>query len=483
MYSMNTELWIQPRVEQCSEEMARPSSFLIPLDLGANGRLLLNGLTGAIDLFTQEEFRWVGLAGDSATMQSVPPALVQRGHWLAPVEEQRLVAELTARIEAERRCGPMFFFLCPTNFCPMGCAYCIEGAATHAATRTAMSPEMVGRAFDTMEWLGQRCRRELGHVLLFGGEPLQAYCWDTVHAILTEARRRHIELFIFTNGLDLERYAPILGESGDVVTGVSVTLDGSEAYHNAQRAVPDAFARAVRGIERLAEAGATVQIRTNVSRAGIDQVPWLRDFYQRRGWWRDPRFSFELAPLTNHGCRPTLDQETITHYETASFFYSLLREDSTYGRFRFVGMFSYLYYVLRELQLITFPPEELGAHVVVPRVHGCPANTGATFTLVSDGSLHACNEQTGSDDVPLGTFWPEFTIDDRLIEAWLSRTVTNLPECRTCAYRFFCGGGCSLSATKRNDGDLQHGTCDSLKSDFQRFFQSIATDIVRTVRK
>jgi uncharacterized protein len=478
MIPVNTNLWIEPPAPDASEPSRRACSLLIPVELDAERDLLINGLTGAIDLATRgESLSCFGDRGAPQAGHELARSLVARGHWIGPAAEERLEAELIRRIEAAGREEPMFFFLCPTNFCPMGCAYCVEGSAPRAAGRRAMSEDMVRQAFRAMEELSRRFDRALGHVLLFGGEPLQLYCLETIRAILAQARRRRIEMFVFTSGLDLPTYATLLSEYLDVVSGVSVTLDGSESHHNARRALPGAFGRAVSGIQRLSQAGVPVQIRTNVGRGGVDQVRWLRHFYETRGWWDNPRFSFDLAPLTNHGCRPALDGETVTHFETASLFYRLLGENASYRRFRFMGMFSYLYYVVRELGLIEFHDDELGSHVAVPRIHGCPANTGTTFTLVSDGSLHLCNEQAGGADVPVGSFWPELRLDEQRIACWTSRTVATLPECRACPYRFFCGGGCSLSSARRYGGDVGHGTCDSLRADFQRFFPSVATDI------
>lgn len=478
MISVNTELWIQPTQPRSGLEQVRPSSFLIPIELDRQWHLVINGLSGALDLVSREEYdryfvdQLPRLAGPD-----MPQALLERAHWIDLDTEQRLTAELCRNAHLACHDDRMFFYLCTTNYCPMGCAYCSQGSGPRRAHPQSMSPEMVRQAFTAIGELCRRQRRDLAYVALFGGEPLQGYCVDTVREILRQARQRRIEIFIFTNALELESYVPLLSQYPDILTGVSVTLDGSEDYHNARRAAPNAFARAARGADRLAAADIPVQIRTNIGRSGLDQVAGLRRFYEERGWWDHPRFSFELAPLTNHGCRPGFDRDVATHAETARMFYELVKENPVYLRFRFIGMFSYLYYAAQQLDLLSFHADELGSHVAVPRIHGCPANTGSTFTLVSDGSMHLCNEQANEEECWAGFFSPQLQIDEKFLQVWSARTVETIGDCGQCPYRFFCGGGCSLSAAKKHDGDIGHATCESLPTDFQQFFQSTAADI------
>ena len=478
MVPINNTLWIEPDAKAAARSNAVRSSYLIAVRLENANWLLINGLTGAIDLVNDCEYRMLIAGPSTDDSDGLSRALRNRGHILPPDAECEMARRLSDRIRSESLHGRMHIFLCPTNYCPMGCAYCIQGASPRRSRRSSLSADMVDAAFRAILRLCEEQSRELGQVLLFGGEPLQQYAFESILSILLRARQWKIPLFIFTSGLDLDFFAETLAEYRDVVTRVGVTLDGLAEYHDAKRAMPDAFSRAVRGIERLAENGVPVLIRSNVGSNGLDQVRQLRSFFEARGWWANPDFAFELAPLTNHGCHPGGEQEAPSHFTTARFFYDLLEEDASYRRFRFLGMFSYLAYPAAVLQLIQFHPDEFGPHVDVPRIHGCQANMLSTFAFSSDGAIHACNEQGGSNDTPAGAFWPELRLDAGRLQAWSERTIDSIAACRACAYRFFCGGGCPLTSFRTHDGDLLHPSCGTIKSDFEQFYQHVAGNIL-----
>lgn len=474
MIQINEQLWIQPE-NIASDEYLMSSKYLISIPLQDDFTLCINGLTGAIDLLPNNEYQRY-LVSDSKrdATELLVKKLASRGHLSDLEKEKLLFNQLVSRLLESSRNEPLTIFLCPTNYCPMGCEYCIQGSSPRHAKRNSLSKEMVVAVFSAIERLRQLRSKKEVQILLFGGEPFQEYTRESIHEIFHNARRSGMKLYAFTNGLELKSYAPLIAEYIDVITGISVTLDGEEAQHNAKRRIPEAFSITVQGIEKLNSISVPVTIRTNIGSDNLDEIQKLRLFYEKHSWWGNPNFKFELTPITNHGCHVGL--ESPTHESLARHFIALVNEDSSYSRFHFMGLFSYLYYVAEQLKLIDFHPEEIGPHVKVPRVSGCLASSGSTFTFSSNGFIHMCNEQAGSEDGIAGRFWPEFHLDDRQVSKWIGRKINGLDNCRLCPYCFFCAGGCTLTSFKKNNS---LGDCGTVAQDFKNFLQNMGPAIIK----
>jgi uncharacterized protein len=498
---INESLWGDlDTLSMAKKSSYTPTKYMIPVPLKDTHYLLFNGLTGAIDIINANDYKRLFCAeggkllyggtprkiGGAVTLSDSDKILLDRGYFLTPEEEEQIERKLNAQISVEADKEPMCFFLAPTNYCSVGCTYCIESENPKSAQRVSLDPERVDAAFESMATLMKKFNRDSGYILLFGGEPMQPYSFETVQNILDACRKTNLKIFCFTSGISLKRFAPMLGSYLDVLLGVCVTLDGRPEFHDQKRAIKNGFNQASNGIDELLKYSIPTMIRTNVSKDSLDQIPWLRNFYVERGWWENNLCSFELNILTNHGSFEGLDDECPTHTVTANFFLELMKINSDYQKFRFVGLFSHLYYGVEKMKILNFHPEELGLHAKVPRMYGCPSTGVFTFTLDADGSIRMCNEQVGSKDKPVGRFFPYFDLDEAHVKLWKNRTPDVLDLCKDCNHRFFCGGGCSLRSMRdslesnEKDGysDISNGICGSLQQDFQDFFGSKADTLI-----
>jgi len=499
---VNARMWVDaPMLQSLPEHEVTPSSYVIPVPLQNGSVLLFQGLTGAIDIVSGADYeryfqapagRAVGggsprEVGGPVRLGAQQVSWYRRGYFLNGQQEAELVQAINARLLEEAKKEPMCFFLAPTNYCAVGCNYCIESDNPKKAKRVSLDPERVSNAFETMKRLQAECGRKDAYILLFGGEPMQPFSLDTIKDILGHCRTSGLKIFCFTSGISLAQFAPVLAQHLDVLLGVCVTLDGHPEFHDGRRTISRSFELATSGIDRLLELRVPTMVRTNVMRESFPQIEWLKAFYEERGWWSNDLCSFELNILTNHGNFEGQDASCPTHADTATFFIEKLREDPSYARFRFIGLFSHLYYGAQQLGLLDFHPEELGLHARVPRIYGCPSTGLFSFTLDADGSIRMCNEQVGSNDAPVGRYWPYFDLDRKHMAQWEHRTPDVLDMCRECNHRFFCGGGCSLRSmreegiTLRNErhADLSKGICGHLQPDFQEFFGRYGTQFLQ----
>ena len=96
-----------------------------------------------------------------------------------------------------------------------------------------------------------------------------------------------------------------------------------------------------------------------------------------------------------------------------------------------------------------------------PLFDACPAcKTEWAFDYT--GKIYSCTATVGKEDEALGTFYPEITRNEQLINEWESRDVTTIPECKTCAVQLACGGGCG-SVAKNKNGTICSPDCRPVK--------------------
>ena len=149
--------------------------------------------------------------------------------------------------------------------CNFRCAHCYipdfhapDGLSTQRILRLLHELEEMGTFF----------------LALTGGEPLLRRDWDT---ILRRARERGFHVTLLTNGILVDRRA------AELLAGLGVEVEVS--FHSADPAVfdrvtgvPGSFGRVLAAVERLRDAGATVELTVPVSRLnpdGASGVPGL----------------------------------------------------------------------------------------------------------------------------------------------------------------------------------------------------------------
>ena len=433
-------------------------------------------MTGAIDILDRAEHgRLIAMTWTEA-QDDERAYLYSRGYLARPDVEARLQDDLIQRAKADAGRHGITFFLSPTNYCSMGCRYCLEGQVPKTKQKRAMNQEQVDAAWNAMASICEQTGKSISYLTLFGGEPLQEFTVESVQAILEGAAARSVKVLIFTNGLSMDRFAPLLERHRDDILAVHTTVDGPEPYHNSLRGYGDAYGRVSHAVNRLLEHRLPVMIRTNLTKANINEIPALKQSYLDRGWWDNPLVTFELSPITNHGDASALDGMELPHHQFASTFYQLVTRDPSCLKFRHIGLFSHLHYLYDQLGVLPFDHDDLGFSSVLPRIHACSANAQTGYALCADGTIHHCNEDSGDAEFSVGTFWPEFQIDAGRSGPWVARTVDTLAACGHCSYRFVCAGGCSRHALRKYN-DLAQPVCESVRQDFQHTIEALQVPI------
>ena len=60
------------------------------------------------------------------------------------------------------------------------------------------------------------------------------------------------------------------------------------------------------------------------------------------------------------------------------------------------------------------------------------------------GDIHVCLEAVGDPSFRIGTYDPEWRMNNQSIANWSERSIVNLDKCQNCKVRFICAGGCTF---------------------------------------
>ncbi len=155
--------------------------------------------------------------------------------------------------------------------CPCRCLTC-GSAAGKARANELLHDEWLG-VIATLGDLG--CHR----MSLVGGEPLLYALWfDLVRA----ARERSIVVDMVTSGQGLDSSVAIrMVEAG--LNSVTVSVDGVQATHDRQRAIPGCFAQALNAIRCVDQAGLKVGVTTQINRETVGELEALAPILEEAG--------------------------------------------------------------------------------------------------------------------------------------------------------------------------------------------------------
>ena len=478
--------------------MLRTSSYTIYVDLPDNSRemLLVHGYTGAYDKVSRRVANYLRsrearrppkpLYGEWSRQPEVardsepPPAevievLKERGYLTtaSPQAEEEFFARFARGLHERQSRRTPSYVLMPTYDCNLRCSYCFQDSMrTDRRFRhllKAMSPEMVDRIFRAtvklealhgLEPSSDR-RRSIG---LFGGEPLLAANRAIVERILDRARALGpAELWAVTNGTELEAYLDLLGPEG--IARLQITLDGPPREHDRRRIYADAspsYERIAGNVDRALARGTVVNVRLNVDRNNLGDLPELAEDLMARGWHRHRSFSVYTAPI-NAVNDHTERRHTLNSWQLDQALDAMREEHPN------------TWIIGRPDEMIRVRARKIfdGEETPAPQLR--PSFCGAhdqMYIFDPFGDVYACWERTGDPKIRIAHLTPEGDVELKhaVNDQWRSRSVASNPVCRRCRYALHCGGGCAILALGQR-GKFHANYCDGFAA---RFRSSIA---------
>jgi uncharacterized protein len=419
--------------------------------------LLVNALSGAVDLVDQDlrtRLLEMSVGGRPALGEEQSRALAERGYVFGDEGEERAaLLEVFQAYEQMAADRPLQLIFCPTYACNLACGYCFESAQTRGRSQLMTAPQVSDAFAAAAALVSSRHQGKTCQVTLFGGEPLLPSTLPVVTEIVTRAGEAGFAVQVVTNGTFVEHFAPLFAQHKGVVRGAQITLDGTEAVHDARRLTADgrgSFAQVVRGVECCLELGIEVNLRVNIDGQNLPHLEELADWLEARGWTQERGLRCQLAPVTDHtgtSTWPHLLREDQLVEPVLALWHNRpeLRKRLDFQLFR----------VLNHLITVV---EEGGEVTTYPRFHYCEADRGELYAFCPDGLFYVCPESIGDRRNAVGRYSPRYQLWPKRLQRWHSRNVLTLPECQRCNIATFCGGGCAYAALQRR-GTPAHGIC------------------------
>lgn len=483
----------------------RTSSYVIYVDLPdtRDEILLVHGYTGAYDLVGRKVSAYLrqGEAGhvpkplhgtwddydDDGVTYGAPSdetleQLKARGY-LTDMGVEEEAQYLSANIErwhaARAMQAPQFIFM-PTYDCNLRCAYCFQDhmrskPELKGLLRT-MSFETVDKIFAAMPRIqalhgvapGGRDPLSIG---FFGGEPLLRQSRPVIEHIMKRAREAgDARFWAVSNATELDAYEDLLGPDGIAV--VQITLDGPPEEHDRRRIYPDgsgSFTAIAANITMALARGAQVQVRVNVDRNNVDDLPAVARLAIAEGWSGSPGFSLYTAPI--NAVNGITDGRTT--FNTWQLKEAL--QDMREGR--------------PEMSAFALPDERLRQtvhRIFVEKSDPTPLMKSAfcsahdrMYIFDAFADIYACWERTGDAKVRIGRVLDggEIESNNPLLKQWRSRTASSNPICGQCRYVLHCGGGCAILAEAKH-GRFFGNHCDAFGKRFRASVAEAYGDLV-----
>ena len=272
-----------------------------------------------------------------------------------------------------------------------------------------------------------------GEVVLIGGE---AYLRNDFILIIRAIRMAGMSCTMTTGGLNLtEERVEAMIEAG--VSGVTVSIDGLEATHDAIRGVPGSWARAFMALRRVRAAGGKIACNTQINRRTRGELAPLLELIAPEGI-----HSWQLQITVPHGNAADHPELILQPYDFIELFAEL---DPLIDRCEALGV-----RLWPANNLGYFGPLERRLRKSL-RTHwrGCTAGV-TTLGLDSDGGVKNCPSLGGSLNV--GGNWREHSLRKLWEESYQlgyirTRTRDDLwGYCRECYYADICMAGCTAAS-------------------------------------
>jgi uncharacterized protein len=418
---------------------------------------IVNLLSGNADILTPDEARRMDEIRNSKFLvaDDFLNDMVSKGYWVDENEENKLYRSKYLDFIDNRDDDEVQLFFVPNYSCNFACSYCYQDE--YAPAKSELTKDIIDAFFRHVQkdFAGRR-----KYITVFGGEPLlgspkQA---EIVTYLIEQANKAGIELCFVTNGYTLAEYVGILKQGR--IREIQITLDGTAAVHNSRRFLKGGagtFDKIVNGIDACLANNLNVNLRMVIDKENINNLSELAQFAIDKGWTKSTFFKTQIGRNYElHHCQSAPDKlfSRVSLYESL---YSLVKQHPY-----IVEFYKPAYSISKFLAENGSLPD--------PLFDSCPAcKTEWAFDYT--GHIYPCTATVGKADESLGTFYPEVTRNDGLINEWEKRDVTAIPDCKNCSLQLACGGGCG-SVAKNTSGQICSTDCRPVKELLELGFAS-----------
>ena len=425
------------------------NSFIVNL-LSGNADILNRSDAGKIEALRK---------GEALTDKKFLDELIEKGYIIDESDESREYRrKYLDFIDSREKDEVQIFFV--TNYsCNFACSYCYQDQYSNPADE--LNKDVIDAFFN---YVKKEFASRRKYITIFGGEPLlnSPRQKELIEYIISRSAEADFSLCFVTNGYHLEEYIPVLRKGK--IREVQVTLDGTAPVHNSRRFLKGGggtFDKIVKGIDACLKDNFDVNLRMVIDKENIDNLSDLAQFAIDKGWTKSRYFKTQIGRNYElHHCQSSPDKL----FDRISLYESIF--EMTKNHPHILEFYKPAYSVSKFLSENGELPE--------PLFDSCPAcKTEWAFDYT--GKIYSCTATVGKTDESLGTFYPEISRKESVIEQWETRDVTSIPGCSECPVQLACGGGCGTVARNRT-GNICSADCRPVKEllelGFSAYFES-----------
>ena len=414
----------------------------------SNNFFIVNPLTGNADILSPADAAKVNQLFNREVLddEGFVSEMEEKGYLIDETEERKLFRTKYLDFLDNREKDEIQLFFVPNYSCNFACSYCYQDE--YAPTKGQLNNEIIDAFFSYIhkEFAGKQ-----KYITVFGGEPLlnSPHQRENISYLLQKAKATNLEVCFVTNGYTLVEYLDILKQGS--IREIQITTDGTASVHNNRRFLKGGagtFDKIVEGVDACLANHLTVNLRMVIDKENIENLTDLAQFAIDKGWTSTPYFKTQIGRNYElHHCQSAVDKL----YSRISLYEKLY--ELTQIQPHILDFYQPAYSISKFLAQNGALPD--------PLFDSCPAcKTEWAFDYT--GHIYPCTATVGKAEESLGTFYPEVTQAKNLINAWETRDVVSIPECKDCSVQLACGGGCG-SVAKNKNGTVCSTDCRPVK--------------------
>lgn len=427
------------------------TKYLLTEPLGQGHTLLVNCLSGAVDILDQKTYQALVKDRFNNLNNSLLQALIDRGYLFRnEIDEQKSLKRLENKYSKGKQV--IDFVFCPTFDCNLACRYCFQKNLNKS--NLYLTKESIPSIAKALTKMFLMLKGKVA-IQLFGGEPLLPKNKPFIKEILAFANLKKIPVAITTNGTTINYFKDLLTQYRNIIKMAQITIDGPPEVHNKRR-VPrnkkPTFNIIMRGIKLLLKLNIAVHARVNVDKSNVNYLPKLASILKQQGLFNNPNFKCSLAPVANH-CKADKSKSLLDENELLKTISDLR---SAFPKMKYLNS-DRIPKTVKHLHAV------LHSGYSSPRFTYCQASRRGYFIFAPDGFIYPCSEAAGHPELAIGRFIPDFCIFEKEYERWGNRSILNISKCLKCPIAPLCGGGCAYASYAIN-GNIYEAYChDALK--------------------
>lgn len=419
-------------------------------------KVLFNTIYGTLDLIDDSiAKKWEDTTYSWSQEES--DYLSSRGH-LTTQEDQESLEQKVLERDADKKDHKSKFYIVYSYLCNFNCFYCFEN---NTKFHKIMSQEELENVFEAIKQIIKINETVDNEIVLFGGEPLLKSNFDLIKRTFEFSKDNNIKIGVITNGSNIHLYSDMFLKYKDIMSGFSITIDGSQEEHDRKRTYKDnkgSYDDILEGIAFLIQNDFSVSIRMNLDKTITSSIKDVMEaFKQRLGIYPDVFLSLVDDTTCTGSCKNEYSYKEIVEQLKSNGYF-----DKVYGNSLDINMKP-----IRQMEAL------LSGKPVKPRFKFCCMSELYIFS--TNGQVYTCPQSCQKDDFCVGKYWPRIDINESAINAMHKYTALSIDECKNCGLAPICGGGCYV---KRAYHKAVKGESICYKADLEETLISLISDMM-----